>query len=51
MKVGDLVRRHSSGRIGVVVEEIKGYIKVCWSSDYGTFWANQKAVEVLSARR
>ena len=48
MKIGDLVRRHNSTRLGVVVEIIDRYVKVCWSDDYGTFWASMKSIEVVS---
>jgi len=54
MKIGDLVRRHSSARLGIVVETIGSrfsYIKIRWDGEYGTFWTSPKAVEVVSERR
>ena len=51
MKSGDLVRRYSSGLLGIVIEVLDRYVKVCWSDDYGTFWASLKAVEVVSENR
>lgn len=51
MKVGDLVRRYSATRLGIVVETNGLYIKVRWDGQYGTFWTSPKAVEVLSENR
>ena len=48
VKVGNLVIRHSTSQIGVVVEEDRDYIKVFWSVDYGTLWTSKKAVEIIS---
>ena len=48
MKVGDLVKRHSSQRIGIVLQKNDGCLKVYWSHEYGTFWAPERAVEVVS---
>lgn len=53
MKIGDLVRRYSATRLGIVIE-VAGedhslqYIKVRWDGEYGTFWTSRKTVEVLS---
>ena len=56
MKIGDLVRRHSGSRLGVVVETMAAsaglsYLKVRWDGEYGTFWTSSKAVEVVSENR
>ena len=56
MKIGDLVRRHNSTRLGVVVEIMGSadglsYLKVRGDGEYGTFWTSPKAVEVVSERR
>ena len=56
MKIGDLVRRHNSTRLGVVVEIIGrrpglSYLKIRWDGEYGTFWTSPKAVEVVSENR
>lgn len=51
MKIGDLVRRPSSTRLGIVVETIGSsfpYVKVRWDEEYGTFWTSPKAIEVVS---
>jgi hypothetical protein len=54
MKVGDLVRRYSCTRLGIVVDTTGHvdnglrYVKVQWDGEYGTFWTSTKAVEVLS---
>jgi hypothetical protein len=48
MKVGDLVKRHSSQRIGIVLQKNDGCLKVHWNHEYGTFWAPERAVEVVS---
>ena len=48
MKSGDLVRRYSSGLLGIAIEVLDRYVKVCWSDDYGTFWASMKNIEVVS---
>ena len=48
MKSGDLVKRDSSGLLGVVIEVLDRYVKVVWNNDYGTFWASTKSVEVVS---
>jgi hypothetical protein len=56
VKIGDLVRRHNSARLGIVVETIGHntgltYLKIRWDDEYGTFWTSPKAVEVVSERR
>ena len=57
MKIGDLVRRYSCSRLGIVVDTSRntagyvGHIKVRWDADYGTFWTAAKAVEVVSENR
>ena len=57
MKIGDLVRKYSCSRLGIVIETARntagrvGHIKVRWDADYGTFWTSTKAVEVLSENR
>ena len=57
MKIGDLVRRYSCSRLGIVVDTSRntagyvGHIKVRWDADYGTFWTATKAVEVVSESR
>jgi hypothetical protein len=48
VKIGDLVRRYTSAHLGIVIEVLDRYVKVCWSDDYGTFWASTKAVEIVS---
>jgi len=54
VKIGDLVRRHSSSRLGIIVDTARNsvgqqrHIKVRWAQEYGTFWASTKAVEVVS---
>jgi len=53
MKIGDLVRRHSCTRLGIVVDTTDNdaglaYVKVRWDGEYGIFWTSPKAVEVLS---
>ena len=57
MKIGDLVRRYSCTRLGIVVDTTGlvdnglRYIKVRWDGEYGIFWTSPKAVEVVSANR
>ena len=57
MKVGDLVRRYSGTRLGIIVDTAgnsegqQRHIKVRWDADYGTFWTATKAVEVVSESR
>ena len=48
MKIGDLVKRHSSKHLGVVIDVLDRYAKVAWNEDYGTFWAPKRAVRVVS---
>ena len=54
MRIGDLVRRHSSARLGIIVDTARNsvgqqrHIKVRWDGEYGTFWTSLKAVEVVS---
>ena len=56
MKIGDLVRRHSCTRLGIVVDTSSTYdglrfVKVQWAEEYGIFWTSPKAVEVVSENR
>ena len=57
MKIGDLVRRYSCSRLGIIVDtagnsaDPRRHIKVRWDGEYGTYWASTKAVEVVSECR
>ena len=57
MKIGDLVRRYSCTRLGIVVDTTGlvdnglRYVKVRWDGEYGIFWTSPKAVEVVSESR
>ena len=55
MKIGDLVRRYSGARLGIIVDTAgKGqqrHIKVWWDGVNGSIWTSIKSVEVLSANR
>jgi hypothetical protein len=56
VKIGDLVRRHNSTLLGIVVEIMGSggglsYLKIRWDGEYGTFWTSPKAVEVVSEYR
>jgi hypothetical protein len=54
MKIGDLVRRYTSTRLGIIVDTARNsvgqqrHIKVRWDEEYGTFWTSPKVVEVVS---
>lgn len=49
MKVGDLVRRHSGYKLGVVLAVKEGYVKVCWDGQTDGVWSPVKALEVVNA--
>jgi len=48
MKVGDLVRRHSGRRLGVVLVVKEGYVKVCWDGQTDGVWSPIKALEIVN---
>ena len=57
MKVGDLVRRYSGTRLGIIVDTAgnsegqQRHIKVRWDGEGDTLWTPTKAVEVVSEGR
>ena len=48
MKIGDLVRRHSGKRLGVVLQVKDGYVKVCWDGQTDGVWSPIKALEIVN---
>jgi hypothetical protein len=48
MKIGDLVRRHSGSRLGVVLAVKEGYVKVCWDGQTDGLWTPAKALEIVN---
>ena len=52
MKIGDLVRKYSGKRLGIIVDTAgegqQHHIKVQWGGASGGIWTSAKAVEVVS---
>ena len=51
MKIGDLVRRHSGNKIGVVIKVREGYAQVLWMNTTGGIWSPMKALEIINETR
>jgi len=57
VKIGDLVRRYSGARLGIIVDTAgnsegqQRHIKVRWDGEGDTLWTPTKAVEVVSESR
>ena len=51
MQIGDLVRRHSGNRLGVVLEVRDVYVKVLWMNTTGGAWSAMKALEIVNENR
>ena len=49
--IGDLVRRHSGTKIGVVIKVREGYAQVLWMNTTGGVWSLMKALEIINENR